>query len=69
MPLQKRELYIELPAELRGDGSKVGILKESLCGTRDAALNWAEAYSEVLVEKLGFTKGQSSPCSFFPWFS
>ena len=39
-------------------------LHKSLYGTRDAALNWAQAYSEVL-EKMGFRKGQSSPCSFF----
>ena len=39
-------------------------LHKSLYGTRDAALNWAQAYSEVL-EKMGFKKGQSSPRSFF----
>ena len=39
-------------------------LHKSLYGTSDAALNWAQVYSEVL-EKMGFRKGQSSPCSFF----
>ena len=33
-------------------------------GTRDAALNWSMAYGKVL-EKLEFTKGASSPCTFF----
>ena len=60
-----REVYVELPAEERGDGSEVGLLKKSLYGTRDAALNWANAYSRVLVDKLGFRKGASSPCSFW----
>ena len=38
---------------------------KSLYGTRDAALNWARAYSSVL-EKMGFKKRKSSPCTFFP---
>ena len=33
-------------------------------GTRDAALNWAQASSEFLLG-MGFVKGLSSPCSFF----
>ena len=37
---------------------------KSLYGTRDAAVNWSMAYSKVL-EGLGFTKGASSPCTFF----
>lgn len=60
----KREVYIELPPELGGDGSKVGLLRKSLYGTRDAALNWADAYSDVLFSKLGFEKGTRSPCNF-----
>ena len=28
-------------------------------------MNWANAYIDVLVNKLGFLKGASSPCSFF----
>ena len=39
-------------------------LHKSLYGTRDAALNWSQAYSEVL-EKMGFVKGRASPCCFF----
>ena len=40
-----------------------GILRKSLYGTRDAAYNWTEAYTRLLVEKLGFEKGITSPCS------
>ena len=37
---------------------------KSLYGMCDAALNWAQAYSEVL-QTMGSVKGFSSPCSFF----
>ena len=57
-------MYVELPRENGGDGTKVGLLRKSLYGIRDAALNWAEAYTEVLVDKLKFQKGAGSPCSF-----
>ena len=39
-------------------------LHKSLYRTRDAALNGAQAYSEVLLG-MGCVKGMSSPCSFF----
>ena len=42
----------------------VGRLEKSLYGTRDAALDRAEAYTKVL-RGMGFEKGASSPCSFF----
>ena len=57
-----RDIYVELPPEDAEDGM-VGKLEKSLYGTRDAALNWAEAYTEVLLG-MGFEKGTSSPCSF-----
>ena len=38
-----------------------GELQFSMYGTRDAALNWAEAYGSHLME-LGFEKGMASPC-------
>ena len=59
----KRLLYVELPAEDMALGM-VGLLEQSLYGTRDAALSWSEAYTDVLVD-MGFEKGVSSPCSFF----
>ena len=36
---------------------------KSMCGTRDAASNWEECYTEALVS-IGFTQGLSSPCIF-----
>ena len=39
-------------------------LHKSLYGMRDAALNWPQAYTDVLV-KMGFVKGKASPCCFF----
>ena len=33
-------------------------------GTRDAAQNWEEAYSEFMKES-GFTRGKASPCVFY----
>ena len=57
-----RDIYIELPTEDAQEGM-VGKLEKSLYGTRDAAMNWAAAYTTVLIE-MGFTKGTSSPCSF-----
>ena len=47
-----REVYVELPAEQRGDSDDVGLLKQSLYGTQGAALNWANTYSRVLVDKV-----------------
>ena len=58
-----RDIYIELPPEDAEEGM-VGKLEKSLYGTRDAALNWAEAYTKVLLS-MGYKKGTSSPCSFY----
>ena len=38
-------------------------MRNSLYGTRDAALNWANTYCNVLVNKLGFKTWSSPPCS------
>jgi hypothetical protein len=58
-----RDVYVELPPERHQPGM-CAKLHKSLYGTRDAALNWSQAYSEVL-QKMGFAKGSSSPCSFY----
>jgi len=47
-----------------GDEWRVGKLNLSLYGTRDAAMNWAEHYTQVL-RKNGFTVGRASPCNFY----
>ena len=57
-----RDIFIELPPE-EAEPGMVGKLEKSLYGTRDAALNWAEAYTKVLIA-MGYKKGLSSPCSF-----
>lgn len=60
-----RRVYVRIPhvgkKEMRRD---VDFLLKSLYGTLDAAVNWSMAYSKVL-DKLGFEKGASSPCTFF----
>ena len=63
----KRLMYVQLPEEFcePGEFGKVcGRLNYSLYGTRDAANNWEECYSQALVE-LGFRQGLSSPCVFY----
>ena len=57
-----RDIYIGLPPE-DAEPDMVGKLEKSLYGTRDAALNWAEAYTKVLLA-MGCQKGLSSPCRF-----
>ena len=42
----------------------MGQLNRSLYGTRDAAMNWAKAYTQLLVEN-GFTVGRANPCNFY----
>ena len=58
-----RDVYVDLPPE-RAQPGMCAKLHKSLYGTRDAALNWEQAYSEVL-EGMGFVRGRSSPCSFY----
>ena len=57
--LTTRDSFIELPAEDAEPGM-VGKFEKSLYGTRDAGLNWAEAYTKVLLA-MGYKKGLSSP--------
>ena len=63
----KRLIYVALPEEFcePGEFGKVcGRLNYSLYGTRDAASNWEECYSQALIS-LGFKQGLSSPCVFY----
>ena len=61
----RRPIFIEIPAEDQspGDEQRVGRLKLSLYGTRDAAQNWAHEYPTFL-KGLGFEVGRASPCNF-----
>ena len=59
----RRLIYVELPDEA-GEGKNIcGRLLKSLYGTRDAATNWAAAYTSVM-ENMGFIAGHSNPCLF-----
>ena len=60
-----RPIYIRIPDEdwEEGDEGRVAKLNLSLYGTRDAALNWTNAYTTFL-QKIGSTKGLASPCNF-----
>ena len=41
-----------------------GKLVKSMYGTRDAAHNWENEYSEFMVG-VGFRRGEASPCVFY----
>ena len=60
-----RPIYIMIPDEdcEEGDDMRVGALKLSFYGTRDAALNWSKTYTGLLKD-IGFTVGKASPCNF-----
>ena len=61
-----RRVFVALPPEdrLPGEEDMCALLLKSLYGTRDAAFNWTQAYTDALT-KLGLSKGESSPCSFW----
>ena len=61
-----RRVFVALPPEdrLPGEEDMCALLLKSLYGTRDAAFNWTEAYTNALID-IGFAKGESSPCSFY----
>ena len=43
---------------------KVGRLRMSLFGTRDAAMNWQEEVAREML-KAGFRRGRYNPCLYF----
>ena len=57
----QRPVLIRLPAEDRTgtDAGKVGLMKKSMYGTRDAASNWERDWQEN-IKKWGFQLGLSS---------
>jgi hypothetical protein len=59
----KRNVYVKLPDEDFAPGM-CGKLLKSMYGTRDAAFNWEEEYSNFMIN-CGFTRGISSPCVFY----
>merc|ERR1739836_84312 len=62
----KRLPYIKLPPEdiLPGEEHLCGRLNYSMYGTRDAAANWSEEYTERLV-KVGNKAATATPCVFY----
>lgn len=61
----QRPMFIEIPVEdyEHGDEHRVGKLNLSLYGTRDAAQNWSQEYTNFLKSN-GFIVGTATPCSF-----
>ena len=61
-----RDVYVQLPKEdtKPGEEEYCGKLKFSMCGTRDAAQNWHQEYSNQLIQS-GFKQGLASPCIFY----
>ena len=64
--LAKRKVYVQLAEEDKKPGEEhlSGRLKYSMYGTRDAAQNWFDAYSNRL-KSIGFKLGVASPCTFY----
>ena len=67
VPISRRLIHVELPDELRAKHGQhmVGRLVKSLYGTRDASSIWEYAIRDVLVNKLEFIQGSSSPCHYY----
>eukprot|EP00973_Karenia_brevis_P087505 12133439-Karenia_brevis.AAC.1 len=63
-----RDICIELPDEDKSEYDRkmdrVGHLKMSLYGTRDAALNWQEEVAREM-RKWGFRRGRYNPCLYW----
>ena len=61
----KREVFVQLPNEdiNPGEENMCGKLKHFMYGTRDAAQNWYQEYSNQLIQ-IGFVQGKVSPCVF-----
>eukprot|EP00972_Heterocapsa_arctica_P070641 10435662-Heterocapsa_arctica.AAC.1 len=61
----RRPVYMEIPPEdwEEGDENKCAKLRSSLYGTRDAARNWEEELTKILVAK-GAEIGKASSCVY-----
>ena len=56
----RKPVFVQLPEE-DAEAGMCGRLNVSMYGTRDAAANWEEKYTEHLL-RHGFQRGRSSPC-------
>ena len=61
----KRPIFMEIPIEdiEPGDETKVGRFNPSFYGIRDAAMNWQDEFTSVLMNNR-FQRGKPSPCNF-----
>ena len=59
----ERQVFVELPEELKVGKHFVGELRKCMYGTRDAAQGWEHTYRKAL-EGMGFRRGKSNPCLF-----
>ena len=61
-----REMCVELPAEAKteGEGDMVALLKKSLYGTRDAAINFQKEVAKVM-RRIGFRVGKYNSGMFY----
>ena len=61
-----RDVYVQLPEEdkLQGEDEMCGKFRFSMHGTRDAAHNLHNEYTQQLVD-VGFQQGLASPCIFY----
>ena len=64
----QREVCIELPDEDVEDGDReqdmVGLLQQSLYGTRDAAANFQKEV-RIFMKSVGFRPGRYNPCTYY----
>ena len=63
-----RNVCVEIPKEDLTEADKrhdkVGHLKMSLYGPRDAAMNWQEEVAKEMT-RIGFVRGRYNPCLYF----
>ena len=63
-----RNVCVEIPKEDKTEADvrhdKVGQLRMSMYGTRDAAMDWAEEVAKEM-RKPGFQRGRNNPCLYY----
>ena len=60
----RRRLLVELPSGMGYPPGKVGLLRKSLYGTRDAPANWEAAIKAVMM-LIGFQPAKSNSCLYY----
>ena len=60
----RRRLLVELPSGMGYPPGKVGLLRKSLYGTRDAPANWEAAIKAVMM-LMGFQQAKSNSCLYY----